>query len=115
MSLTVGRFGGDPEHSPRFKLSVLEQLEEFRKRLIRAAIGVGIGVLVAFAAIKGLNTKVEDKSKALEARLSELESRVAMLEQALISSRNFATSSLGIGMALIGVPAVAIRAFRRRR
>ena len=52
MPLTVGRFGADdPERSPRFKLSVLEQLDEFRKRLIRAAIGVGVGVLVAFTMI----------------------------------------------------------------
>jgi len=50
--LTVGRFGADdPERSPRFKLSVLEQLDEFRKRLIRSAIGVGVGVLVAFTII----------------------------------------------------------------
>ena len=50
MALTVGRFGaGDPDQPSRFKLSVLEQLDEFRKRLIRAAIGVGIGVVVAFA------------------------------------------------------------------
>ena len=50
MPLTVGRFGADnPERSPRFKLSVLEQLDEFRKRLIRSAIGIGVGVVVAFA------------------------------------------------------------------
>jgi sec-independent protein translocase protein TatC len=50
--LTVGRFGADdPERSPRFKLSVLEQLDEFRKRLIRAAMGVAVGVLIAFAII----------------------------------------------------------------
>ena len=52
MPLTVGRFGADdPERSPRFKLSVLEQLDEFRKRVIRSAIGVGVGVIVAFAVI----------------------------------------------------------------
>ena len=51
MPLTVGRFGGDDPERSRFKLSVLEQLDEFRKRLIRAAIGVGVGVVVAFAAI----------------------------------------------------------------
>ena len=50
MPLTVGRFGSDdPDRSPRFKLSVLEQLDVFRKRLIRSAIGVGVGVIVAFA------------------------------------------------------------------
>jgi len=50
LPLTVGRFGADdPERSPRFKLS--EQLDEFRKRLIRSAIGVGVGVVVAFAVI----------------------------------------------------------------
>src|ERR1051325_10817373 len=52
LPLTVGRFGADdPDRSPRIKLSVLEQLDGFRKRLIRAAIGVGVGVLVAFAEI----------------------------------------------------------------
>jgi sec-independent protein translocase protein TatC len=52
LALTVGRFGADdPDRSPRFKLSVLEQLDIFRKRLIRAAIGVGVGVLIAFAKI----------------------------------------------------------------
>jgi len=52
LPLTVGRFGADdPERSPRFKLSVLEQLDEFRKRLIRACIGVAVGVVVAFAFI----------------------------------------------------------------
>ena len=50
MPLTVGRFGADdPERSPRFKLSVLEQLDVFRKRLIRSAIGVAVGVVIAFA------------------------------------------------------------------
>jgi sec-independent protein translocase protein TatC len=50
LPLTVGRFGADdPDRSPRFKLSVLEQLDVFRKRLIRSAIGVAIGVVVAFA------------------------------------------------------------------
>jgi len=52
LPLTVGHFGADdPDRSPRFKLSVLEQLEAFRKRLIRSAIAVGVGVLVAFARI----------------------------------------------------------------
>jgi hypothetical protein len=70
---------------------------------------------VALAAIKGLNTKVEDKSKALEARLNELESRVVTLEQALNASRSVATGNLGIGMAVIGVPAAAYTLVRRRR
>jgi sec-independent protein translocase protein TatC len=49
LALTIGRFGADdPDRSPRFKLSVLEQLDIFRQRLIRAAIGVGVGVLVGF-------------------------------------------------------------------
>jgi sec-independent protein translocase protein TatC len=52
LPLTVGRFGADdPERSPRFKLSVLEQLDEVRKRIIRAAIGVAVGVVAAFAFI----------------------------------------------------------------
>ncbi|MFM7808066.1 MAG: tail fiber domain-containing protein, partial [Planctomycetota bacterium] len=70
---------------------------------------------VALAAIKGLNTKVEDKSKALEARLSQLESRVVLLEQALDASHSLANGRLGLGMAIIGVPAVAYRLSRRRR
>ena len=41
----------EPESSPRFKLSVLEHLEEFRKRLIRSAMAVAVGVVVAFAVI----------------------------------------------------------------
>ena len=50
MPLTIGRFGGDgPDREPRFKLSVLEQLDVFRKRLIRSAIGVGVCVVIAFA------------------------------------------------------------------
>jgi sec-independent protein translocase protein TatC len=49
--LTVGRFGSDDPDRSRFKLSVLEQLDEFRKRLIRAAIGVGVAVIAAFAVI----------------------------------------------------------------
>ena len=48
MALTVGRFGADDSDRSRFKLSVLEQLDQFRKRLIRAAIGVCIGALAAF-------------------------------------------------------------------
>ena len=49
MPLTVGRFGSDDPDRSRFKLSVLEQLDVFRKRLIRSAIGVAVGVVVAFA------------------------------------------------------------------
>jgi sec-independent protein translocase protein TatC len=50
LPLTVGRFGADdPDRPPRFKLSVLEQLDVFRRRLIRSAIGVAVGVVVAFA------------------------------------------------------------------
>ena len=70
---------------------------------------------VALAAIKGLNTKVEDKTKTLEARLNELEARVVILESALTWSQKIATGNLGVGMSLIGVPVVACRLIRRRR
>ena len=80
-------------------------------RVIHATNAQGI----TMAALQGLNTKVEDKSKALEARLNELESRVVTLEQALISSRNIATGNLGIGMAIVCLPAAAYRLVRRRR
>jgi sec-independent protein translocase protein TatC len=36
----------------RFGISVLEQLEQFRKRLIRSAIGILVGMLIAFAFIE---------------------------------------------------------------
>jgi hypothetical protein len=80
-------------------------------RVIHATNAQGI----TMAALQGLNTKVEDKTKTLEARLSELEARVVILEHALTWSQQIATGNLGIGMALIGVPAVAYRVLRRRR
>ena len=80
-------------------------------RVIHATNAQGI----TMAALQGLNTKVEDKTKTLEARLSELEARVVILEHALTWSQQIATGNLGIGMALIGVPAVAYRLIRRRR
>ena len=52
MAVTAGRFGSeDPERSSRFKFSVLEQLDHIRTRIIRSAIAVGVGVVVAFAVI----------------------------------------------------------------
>jgi hypothetical protein len=80
-------------------------------RVIHATNAQGI----TMAALQGLNTKVEDKTKTLEARLSDLEARVVILESALTWSQKIATGNLGIGMALIGVPAVAYRLIRRRR
>ena len=69
MPLTVGRFGADdPDREPRFKLSVLEQLDVFRKRLINSAIGVGVGVLIAF----GIVLAIPALSVAIEGRLSRL-------------------------------------------
>ena len=54
MPLTVGRFGRfgaeDPDR-PRFTLSVLDHLDRFRKSVIRSAIGIGIGLVVAFVYI----------------------------------------------------------------
>jgi sec-independent protein translocase protein TatC len=41
-----------------FRISVLEQLEQFRKRLIRSAIAVLVGMLVAFAFIERIVTFV---------------------------------------------------------
>jgi sec-independent protein translocase protein TatC len=51
LPLTLGRFGADDPDRPRFTLSVLEHLDRFRKGVIRSAIGVGVGILVAFAYI----------------------------------------------------------------
>ncbi|NBX25511.1 MAG: tail fiber domain-containing protein [Planctomycetes bacterium] len=70
---------------------------------------------VALAAIKGLNTKVEDRSKALEARLSQLEFRLTLLEQALAASQKIAVGNLGLGMAIIGLPVAAFGLRRRRQ
>jgi hypothetical protein len=70
---------------------------------------------VTMAALQGLNTKVEDKTKTLEARLNELEVRVVILENSLSWSQKIATGNLGIGMSLIGVPMVGYRLIRRRR
>jgi hypothetical protein len=70
---------------------------------------------VTLAAIQGLNTKVETNAKASDARFSELESRVVALEAALNASRNVATGNLGIGMAIVGIPALLIAAARRRK
>jgi sec-independent protein translocase protein TatC len=51
LPLTVGRFGsGDPDR-PRFTLSVLDHLDQFRKSVIRSCIGIGIGLVVSFAYI----------------------------------------------------------------
>jgi len=70
---------------------------------------------VTMAALQGLNTKVEDKTKTLEARLNELEVRVVILENSLTWSQKIATGNLGIGMSLIGVPVLGYRLIRRRR
>ena len=40
----------DPD-GRRFGISLLEQLEQFRRRLIRSAIGIVVGMLVAFVFI----------------------------------------------------------------
>lgn len=69
---------------------------------------------VAFAAIKGLNTKVEDSNKAQDERLAAMESRIVALEEALILSRQKATGNLGVGMAIIGIPAGLYTILRRR-
>ena len=51
MPLTLGHFGSrDPERS-RFTLSVLDHLDQFRKSVIRACIGILVGVAFAFAFI----------------------------------------------------------------
>ena len=59
---------------------------------------------VTLAAIQGLNQKVED-----------LQTRVVSLESALNASRNVATGNLGIGMAIVGIPALLLAAARRRK
>jgi len=80
-------------------------------RVIHATNAQGI----TMAALQGLNTKVEDKSKALEAKLDALEARIVLLERALDMSQNIATGNLGIGMAIICIPAGLYRLVRRRR
>ena len=80
-------------------------------RVIHATNAQGI----TMAALQGLNTKVEDKTKTLEARLNELEVRVVILENSLSWSQKIATGNLGIGMSLIGVPVLGYRLIRRRR
>jgi hypothetical protein len=81
------------------------------ERVIHATNAQGI----TMAALQGLNTKVEDKSKALEAKLDALEARIVLLERALDMSQNIATGNLGIGMAVICIPAGLYRLVRRRR
>ena len=52
MPLTLGRFGSPDPDRPLFAMSsVLEHLDRFRKGVIRSAIGVAVGILVAFAYI----------------------------------------------------------------
>ena len=51
MPLTLGRFFSEDPNRPRFTLSVLEHLDRFRKAVIRSSVGIGVGVLVAFAYI----------------------------------------------------------------
>jgi len=54
LPLTVGRFGRlgseDPDR-PRFTLSVLDHLDQFRKSVIRSCIGIAIGLVGAFTYI----------------------------------------------------------------
>jgi sec-independent protein translocase protein TatC len=54
LPLTVGRFGRlgseDPDR-PRFTLSVLDHLDQFRKSVIRSCIGIAIGLVASFAYI----------------------------------------------------------------
>jgi sec-independent protein translocase protein TatC len=51
LPLTLGRFFSEDPDRPRFTLSVLEHLDRFRKAVIRSSIGVGIGIVAAFAYI----------------------------------------------------------------
>src|ERR1700704_5931617 len=44
----------DPDGSPEGQMSLLEHLEELRKRVLHCVIAVGIGILVAFAFIDSL-------------------------------------------------------------
>ena len=52
MPLTLGRFGSKDPDRPLFAMSsVLEHLDRFRKGVIRSAIAIGVGIVVAFAYI----------------------------------------------------------------
>jgi sec-independent protein translocase protein TatC len=48
-----------------FGISVLEQLEQFRKRLVRSAIGILVGMLVAFSFIERIVTFVLAPARAM--------------------------------------------------
>ena len=54
----------DPD-GRRFGISVLEQLEQFRKRLIRSAIAILVGMLVAFTFIDRIVTFVLSPARAM--------------------------------------------------
>lgn len=44
----------EPDHSPNGRMSLLEHLEELRKRIIYSCLAVGVGMLVAFLFIERL-------------------------------------------------------------
>ena len=51
MQLSLDRFFPEDPNRPRFTLSVLDQLDRFRKAVIRSCMGIGVGIVVAFAYI----------------------------------------------------------------
>jgi sec-independent protein translocase protein TatC len=46
----------DEESIPGGKMSFLEHLDELRKRIVRAALGIGVGILLSFAFIQQIFT-----------------------------------------------------------
>ncbi|CAG1007763.1 hypothetical protein PHYC_03474 [Phycisphaerales bacterium] len=71
---------------------------------------------VALAAIKGVNGKLESELAQRDERIASLEWRLSTLEaQAQQRARESTTMGAGLGAAAIGLPGLALLAWRRRR
>jgi len=71
---------------------------------------------VALAAIQGLNSKLESELKTRDAAITAMDQRLMSLETSLKLSKSSPTpAGIGLGAALVGLPAVAGLAIARRR